>query len=235
MYGYIYLIVNKIDGKTYVGKHKLYNKKWNEDGYMGSGVEVKPAQEKYGIENFEKFLITWTYSEEDACEKEKFWIAEYRRRGKAEYNIADGGDGGNIAPWTEERKRKLSSTRKEFFYSEDGKIWKKQKSESMKKYIEEHPEFREIAGASNIGKPSWNKGVECTYKEKVSVGLKEYFKEHKQDPKSQPKYRLIRCIETGEEHGQNEWVRMGYSHAGQIARGYGRHKSDHGKHFEFVE
>ena len=107
----------------------------------------------------------------------------------------------------------------------------------MKKYVEEHPEFREIAGASNIGRPGWNKGIPCREetKKKVSIGLKEYFKEHKQDPKSQPKYRLIRCIETGEEYGQNEWARMGYSHAGQIARGYSRSKSDHGKHFEFVE
>lgn len=257
MYGYIYLIVNNIDGKTYVGKHKLYDKKWNEDNYMGSGIKLKPAQEKYGIENFEKFLITWTYSEEDAIEKEKFWIAEYRRRGKAEYNIADGGDGGNIAPWTEERKKKISESKKELFSSEKGnetrkkisnsrkefldsdagQVWKKQKSESMKKYVEEHPEFREIAGASNIGRTGWNKGIPCyeETKKKVSIGLKEYFKEHKQDPKSQPKYRLIRCIETGEEYGQNEWARMGYSHAGKIARGYGRHKSDHGKHFEFVE
>lgn len=235
MYGYIYLIVNNVNGKTYVGKHKLYKKAWNEDNYMGSGILLKPAQEKYGIENFEKFLITWTSSEKDACEKEEFWIAHYRSLGKAEYNIADGGDGGNIAPWTEERKKKLSVSRKKFFDSEVGQVWKKQKSDSMTKYIEEHPEFREIAGADKVGKPSWNKGVECTYKEKVSFGLKEYFKEHKQDPKSQPRYRLIRCIETGEEYGQNEWIRMGYPHAGQIARGYGKHKSDHGKHFEFAE
>lgn len=96
MYGYIYLIVNNVNGKTYVGKRKLYKKVWNNDGYMGSGKHLKPAQEKYGIENFEKFLITWTYSEKDACEKEKFWIAEYKRRGKAEYNISKGGDGGDI-------------------------------------------------------------------------------------------------------------------------------------------
>ena len=36
MYGYIYLIVNNISGKTYIGKRKLYNKKWNEDGYTNS-------------------------------------------------------------------------------------------------------------------------------------------------------------------------------------------------------
>ena len=96
MYGYIYLIVNNVNGHTYVGKRKLYKKAWNEDGYIGSGKLLKLAQNKYGIENFEKFLITYTSSEEDACEKEKFWIAEYRRRGKAEYNISKGGNGGNI-------------------------------------------------------------------------------------------------------------------------------------------
>ena len=118
MYGYIYLIVNKIDGKTYVGKRKLYKKSWNEDGYMGSGKYLKPAQKKYGIENFEKFLITWTYSEEDACEKEKFWIAEYRRRGKAEYNISNGGDGGFL---NEELNKKRSETQKGRHLSEEHK------------------------------------------------------------------------------------------------------------------
>ena len=70
MYGYIYLIVNNVNGKTYVGKRKLYNKKWNEDGYMGSGKHLKSAQKKYGIENFEKFLITYTSSE---ANKGKHW------------------------------------------------------------------------------------------------------------------------------------------------------------------
>lgn len=138
-YGYIYLIINKINGKTYVGKHKLYDKKWDEDNYMGSGIEVKPAQEKYGIENFEKFLITWTYSEEDACEKEKFWIAHYKALGKAEYNIAEGGDGGNIAPWTEERKKKIS--------------------EASKKFIQENPEHinKMVEARKNTDYVAWNK------------------------------------------------------------------------------
>ncbi len=93
-YGYIYLIVNKQNGHTYVGKRRSHLKKnWQNDGYMGSGTALHNAKEKYGIENFEKFLICYTGSEKDACEKEKFWIAEYRRRGKAEYNIQKGGQG----------------------------------------------------------------------------------------------------------------------------------------------
>ena len=90
-YGYIYVIINKVNGKTYIGKRKLLYGNWYSDGYLGSGKHLANAKEKYGIENFEKFLICYTSSEEDACEKEKFWISEYRKRGKAEYNISEGG------------------------------------------------------------------------------------------------------------------------------------------------
>lgn len=152
MYGYIYLIVNNINGKTYVGKRKLYKKAWNEDNYIGSGPYLKRSQNKYGIENFEKFLITWTYSEEDAIEKEKFWIAEYRRRGKAEYNIADGGDGGNGGAnkgkhykgslRSEEAKRNISEAHKGIHPSEETR---KKMSESQK------------------GRKAWNKGKKGLY------------------------------------------------------------------------
>ena len=87
---YIYLIVNKVNGKTYVGQHKS-SKECHLDSYMGSGKLLKKAKQKYGIKNFEKFLIQYCYSKEETNKAEKFWIAEYRRRGKAEYNIADGG------------------------------------------------------------------------------------------------------------------------------------------------
>ena len=84
------MIVNKLDGRSYVGKRKS-SKEWFEDKYMGSGCHLKNSQKKYGIENFEKFLIEYTYSEEDACNKEIFWISHYRKLGKAEYNFDDGG------------------------------------------------------------------------------------------------------------------------------------------------
>lgn len=90
---YIYLIVNKINGKTYVGQRKS-SKEWYEDKYMGSGKILKQAQVKEGIENFEKFLIQYCWTKEQTNKAERFWIAEYRKRGKAEYNIADGGQWG---------------------------------------------------------------------------------------------------------------------------------------------
>ena len=57
MYGYIYTIINKVNGKTYIGQHTS-NKYWYEDKYMGSGKNLFCAYNKYGKENFEKYLTT---------------------------------------------------------------------------------------------------------------------------------------------------------------------------------
>ena len=48
---YIYLIVNKVNGKTYIGQHKY--KKLN-DSYMGSGKLIRRAQKKYTLKVLSK-------------------------------------------------------------------------------------------------------------------------------------------------------------------------------------
>lgn len=108
---YIYLIVNAVNGKTYVGQRKS-SKECHLDSYMGSGKLLKKAKQKYGIENFEKFLIQYCYSKEETDKAERFWIAEYRCRGKAEYNIANGGEGASGVHHSEETRRKISEVHK---------------------------------------------------------------------------------------------------------------------------
>lgn len=90
---YIYRITNLINGKTYIGQHKY---KDINDSYMGSGVLLHRAFEKYGIENFTKeILYSKIQYQETANDMEKFAISKERALGKAEYNIADGGNGGD--------------------------------------------------------------------------------------------------------------------------------------------
>lgn len=92
---YIYRITNNINNKTYIGQHKYCKSLLVEDGYMGSGVILKKAQKKYGIENFTKEIITIAMSRSEANVLEKYYIAkEHKENTYGCYNIADGGQGG---------------------------------------------------------------------------------------------------------------------------------------------
>ena len=90
----IYRITNLINGKTYIGQHKY---KKLDDSYMGSGKILKQAIKKHGIENFKKeILYSRIQYKETADNMERFAIAKERAIGKAEYNLADGGQGGDL-------------------------------------------------------------------------------------------------------------------------------------------
>ena len=94
---YIYLITNNIDGKNYVGQRCCPKDKTPETDvkYMGSGKYLRRSQEKYGIENFTKQIITVCYSKDVVDILEIEYIAIYKAIGKAEYNILPGGKGGD--------------------------------------------------------------------------------------------------------------------------------------------
>ncbi len=50
----IYKITNQINGKYYIGRNATKNV---NDSYMGSGIGIKNAINKYGVENFTKEII----------------------------------------------------------------------------------------------------------------------------------------------------------------------------------
>ncbi len=87
----IYKITNKINGKSYIGKHKTKNL---EDGYMGSGKYLKRAIEKHGIENFRKEILFVYDNNEDASKKEAELVNEDYLTNENSYNLKLGGDGG---------------------------------------------------------------------------------------------------------------------------------------------
>lgn len=123
---YIYRITNLTNGKTYIGQHKY---KDLNDNYMGSGIHLRAAQKKYGMENFKKDILVFNIVEKsfiDLLEKE--YIKFYRSIGKAEYNITDGGQGGS-GPRSEETKKKISEAEKGKHHSEE---WKRKISKAMK-------------------------------------------------------------------------------------------------------
>lgn len=93
MYYYIYQITNLINNKIYVGKHKSKKDPFN-NGYFGSGTQIKNAIEKYGIENFKKEVLVYCTDEHDMAIKESEIVTEEFAKRTDTYNMHKGGYGG---------------------------------------------------------------------------------------------------------------------------------------------
>lgn len=88
---YIYEITNNLNGKTYVGQRTCHCN-IIDDSYMGSGTVITAAISKYGRENFSKVILEET-TKDNLNNREIYWIQKRKNEGKAEYNIAGGGQG----------------------------------------------------------------------------------------------------------------------------------------------
>lgn len=86
---YFYKITNNLNSKFYYGIHSTDNL---DDGYMGSGVLLHKAYEKYGIENFTKEIIKIFSSREECSDYESKIITEGLVRDNMCYNLVKGGD-----------------------------------------------------------------------------------------------------------------------------------------------
>lgn len=95
MFGYIYKTTNLVNDKIYIGKK---HKSEFVPSYYGSGKILKRAIEKYGVDNFTVEVIEWCETLEELNVKERYYINVLNsetHKGKG-YNIALGGDGGNL-------------------------------------------------------------------------------------------------------------------------------------------
>lgn len=86
-YGFIYITINKVNNMKYIGKC-VYGRKNSWEKYLGSGVYLKRAINKYGKENFYKSIIDECDSEKELREVEEYYIDMFNSvESKEFYNI----------------------------------------------------------------------------------------------------------------------------------------------------
>jgi group I intron endonuclease len=103
---YVYITTNLINGKQYVGDHKINPK--HSKYYIGSGHVLLKAFEKYGKDNFFKEILEWFDSREDSFKAQKKYIEYFNTLQPNGYNISPTG-GAGISGWCAESTRKKLS------------------------------------------------------------------------------------------------------------------------------
>ena len=174
---YVYETTNLVNGKIYVGVHKSSD--IENDSYLGSGVAINRAIDKYSIENFERKILFEFETSEEAYDKEKEIVTEEFVKREDTYNLSLGGMGGwyfHLTETTVEKKArydKASKTRTGIPLSKERRE-KISNSLKGKKFTEERK--------SNISKGV--KGFKHTKEAKEKIKLASTGRKHSQESKN---------------------------------------------------
>lgn len=109
---FIYMLLNKINGKVYVGQTvRDVNDRLRQHKVDGArrakSLPITLAIHKYGWSAFEKFVLGTAESQEELNALEQYWIAHYGCLAPRGYNLKDGGQQGGRMH--EETKRKIGN------------------------------------------------------------------------------------------------------------------------------
>jgi len=107
--GYIYMLIDKRNGKKYVGKHNG-SKKY----YWSSGLIPNRIAKKYGKDVFDRIILEDNVDDELLNEREIFYISKENSFLDG-YNSSSGGDGGGhwVYDKTEEELERISKIKSE--------------------------------------------------------------------------------------------------------------------------
>lgn len=206
MIGYIYLIIDLLTGKKYVGQHHYYKPELDPN-YHGSGRIIKRLYRKRP-ETLKMEYIKTCYTQEELDEWEKYFIFIYDTLHPNGYNLTEGGNGGVLC---EESRRKIGEANKGKLKGEKNPFYGKTHSEETRRKIseslkglyasEKHPNYgkkasdetRRKLSEAHKGKTTWNKGMKLSdeYRKKLSEAHKGQISHNKGKPMSEEQKKKL--------------------------------------------
>ena len=224
MYYLVYKIVNKTNGKYYIGKHQTPDK---ADLYMGSGKLIKYAIKKYGVENFVKEILRECETKQEMLDLEAALVVP-NKIDPMSYNIAKGGyEGCLLFDGSDEHlelcrlggeafKKKLENKEFLMLFSEAVKAAQKRyKEKHGKSYWENRkhkPSSKDAIGLANskmIGEKNSQYGTVWVYNPLTNENLR--IKKTDVVPEGYVKGRIVnvdqKCREAARKHSSNMmWI-----------------------------
>ncbi len=157
----VYKTTNLINGKVYIGKDTK-----NNPTYLGSGVLLHKAINKYGRESFTKEILFESLDIEEINQIEKEYIKKYKlSMGNDCYNIAEGGTGGDLITHHPNRDQIIADRNKAVSI---GLLGHSVSDEAKKKQSESHTGWFDRMSAED----------QLVYKENRSKTMKDYLLTH---------------------------------------------------------
>jgi group I intron endonuclease len=173
----IYKILNKINGKVYIGQTWHLNYRWIQHKSAEHNIHLSRAFEQYGIENFEYSILEEFPPAEGTrdllYDREIYYIAQYHATNpKYGYNIMEGGRGRPLAP---ETIAKLKAIRGPLHHG-----WKRVVGDEERRQMSER-----MKGPKN---PMYGRSPAKEMNERYS---------RERQGSNNPAARKVKCIETG--------------------------------------
>lgn len=110
--GIIYVHINKLNGKAYVGQTvQTLQDRWGRGSSYSTCTHFYNAIQKYGWDNFEHKILECGLEDTELNERERYWIEKYNSIQNG-YNIREGGNEQHL---TEEHKEKIRLSNTKIF------------------------------------------------------------------------------------------------------------------------
>lgn len=187
MYYIIYETTNLVNGKKYRGAHAT---EILEDGYLGSGRDLRLAIRKYGQANFSRTVIYMALDYDAMWTAEAILVDQEWVDRKDTYNISLGGRGSKIygRRMSDDAKARLSSKLREIKGTPEAR---KRNSEAQLKKSPMSDTTKLKMSLASKGKPK-----SVAHAQNISAGMKELL--------SSPDMRQKRSIQTTKSHSGQE-------------------------------